>query len=286
MRTLVHFRSEWYRAPMGRRVGMSMAVGVLLAGAVGAGADVTPSSAPSAYAVLGFKSVTLRSLVQVDTGDVGCDGKGGTITLMSRAHVTGVVAAERVRLGRNANVGQLFCTTQLDAAASTCQAMTLPLVNSAKLPTFDVNPGQQAIRVQPRASMGPVAAGAYDDVIVGDRGQLTLSGGEYQLRSIFLGKRAHLTCQAVCHIVVAERVLMKEFSEIGALDPRTVEVDVRGGGQRAAFRAFRRSVVNATVFAPNGDVVLGESGRYTGAFIGNTVFVFQKAQIVGASDLK
>ena len=133
--------------------------------------------------------------------------------------------------------------------------------------------------------MRAVAAGAYADVIVGDRGQLTLLGGEYQVRSISLGKRAHLMCQAACHIVVAERVLMKEFSEIGALDPRTVEVDVRGGGQRAAFRAFRRSVVNATVFAPNGDVVLGESGRYTGAFIGNTVFVFQKAQIVGASDL-
>jgi len=285
MRTLVHFRSEWYRAPMGRRVGMWMAVGMLLAGAVGVGADVAPSSAPGAYAVLGFKSVTLRSLVKVDAGDVGCDGKGGTITLMSRAHVTGVVAAESVRLGRNTSVGQLFCTTQLDASASTCQAITVPLVNSAELPTFNPNPGQQAIRVQPRASMGAVAAGAYADVIVGDRGQLTLLGGEYQVRSISLGKRAHLTCQAACHIVVAERVLMKEFSEIGALDPRTVEVDVRGGGQRAAFRAFRRSVVNATVFAPNGDVMLGESGRYTGAFIGNTVFVFQKAQIVGASDL-
>jgi len=266
-------------------MGTWLAVGMLLAGPVGVGADVTPSSAPGAYAVLGFKSVTLRSLVHVDVGDVGCDGKGGTITLMSRAHVTGVVAAESVRLGRNTSVGQLFCTTQLDASASTCQAITVPLVNSAELPTFNPNPGQQAIRVQPGASMRAVAAGAYADVIVGDRGQLTLLGGEYQVRSISLGKRAHLTCQAACHIVVAERVLMKEFSEIGALDPRTVEVDVRGGGQRAAFRAFRRSVVNATVFAPNGDVVLGESGRYTGAFIGNTVFVFQKAQIVGASDL-
>ena len=153
MRTLVHFRSEWYRAPMGRRVGMWMAVGMLLAGAVGVGADVAPSSAPGAYAVLGFKSVTLRSLVKVDAGDVGCDGKGGTITLMSRAHVTGVVAAESVRLGRNTSVGQLFCTTQLDASASTCQAITVPLVNSAELPTFNPNPGQQAIRVQPRASM-------------------------------------------------------------------------------------------------------------------------------------
>jgi len=72
---------------------------------------------------------------------------------------------ESVRLGRNTSVGQLFCTTQLDASASTCQAITVPLVNSAELPTFNPNPGQQAIRVQPRASMRDVAAGAYADVI-------------------------------------------------------------------------------------------------------------------------
>lgn len=285
MRTLVHCRSEWYRTPMRRRVGMGMAVGLLLAGAVGVGADVTPSSAPGSYAVLGFKSVTLRSLVRVDGGDVGCDGSNGTISLMSRASVNGVVAAEQVRLGRKASVGQLFCTTQLDATSTTCQPMSVPLINMAELPTFTANPGQGAIRVLPRSSMGPVAAAAYQDVVVGDRGSLTLSGGEYQFRSISMGKRAHLTCQNACQIIVAQRITMKEFSEFGGLDARNVEVDIRGRGSRASFRAYRRSTVNATVFAPNGDVVLGESGHYTGAFIGNTVFVFQKAQIVAASGL-
>jgi len=56
---------------------------------------------------------------------------------------------------------------------------------------------------------------------------------------------------------------------------------VRGGGQRAAFRAFRRSVVNATVFAPNGDVVLGRAAATPGAFIGNTVFVFRRRRSSG-----
>jgi len=283
MRTIVHCRSEWYRTPMRRRVGM--AVGLLLAGAVGVGADVTPSNAPGSYAVLGFTSVTLRSLVRVDAGDVGCDQKNCTISLMSRASVSGVVAADQVRLGNKASVGQLFCTTQLNASSTACQPTNVPLINSAELPTFTANPGQGAIRVLPRASMGPVAAAAYQDVVIGDRGALTLSGGEYQFRSISMGKKAHLTCQNACQIIVAERITMKEFSEFGGLDARDVEVEIQGHGSRAAFRAFRRSTVNATVFAPKGDVVLGESGHYTGAFIGNTVFVFQKAQIVAASSL-
>src|SRR5262249_32938993 len=159
---------------------------------------------------------------------------------------------------------------QLDATTATCQPTNVPLINSAELPTFTANPGQGAIRVLPRASMGPVAAAAYQDVVIGDRGDLTLSGGEYQFRSISMGKHTRLTCQKACQIIVAERITMKEFSEFGGLDAHNVEVDIRGGGSRAAFRAFRRSTVNATVFAPNGDVVLGESGHYTGAFIGNT----------------
>ncbi|HYV55940.1 MAG TPA: hypothetical protein VE911_00270 [Candidatus Nitrosopolaris sp.] len=271
---------------MRRRVGMGMAVGLLLAGAVGVGAAVMPSNAPGSYAVLCLQgSVTLRSLVRVDAGDVGCDGQNGTISLMSRASVSGAVAAEHVRLGSKASVGQLFCTTQLDATSMACQPMSVPLINQAELPTFTANPGQGAVRVLPRSSMGPVAAASYGDVVVGDRGDLTLSGGEYQFRSISLGKHSRLTCQNACQIIVAERISMKEFAELGGLDARNVQVDIRGGGSRAAFRAFRRSTVNATVFAPNGEVVLGESGHYTGAFIGSTVFVYQKAQIIAASAL-
>jgi hypothetical protein len=267
---------------------MWLAVGMLLAGAVGVGADVTPSNAPGDYALLGFRSVTLRSLVQVDAGDVGCDGKNCTTTLLPRSRIAGSLASDRVRLGRNATVGQLFCTTQLEATSSTCQRMTLPLIDTAKLPAFQVNPapGAGPVRVRPRATVGQVAAGTYDNVVVGDRGQLTLLGGDYQMRSIFIGEHARLTCQSACKLVVAERVFMKEFSQLGAVNPRDAEVDVQGGGPRAAFRATRRSIVNATVFAPNGDVVLGQGGRYTGSFIGSTVFVFQRAQVIGASDLR
>ena len=68
------------------------------------------------------------------------------------------------------------------------------------------------------------------------------------------------------------------------LDATAVRVEIRGGSKtRAGFRSFKRSTVDANVLAPNGRIVLGMSGRNTGAFIGKAVFVYQRARITGLS---
>jgi hypothetical protein len=261
---------------------------VVLATALELGAVEAPSSTARDYAVLGLEKVTLRSGVEVEGGDVGCNGSSGAVSLMARARVTGSVAGNTIQIGQRATAAQLFCT-KLDRQRPNpleCAPMALPLVDGASLPIVQVTPGNDDVVLKRLGTQGPLAPGAYGIVRLGERAEVTLAGGEYQVRSLNLAAGARVVCQAACRIAVAERVVMKDSASLGPaapLDATAVRVDVRGGGAAAAFRAYRRSTVDATVYAPNGGVVLGIRGRYTGAFIGKTVFVFQQARIQGAS---
>ncbi len=267
-------------------IGWLTAVTLLLPVAAGAAA---PSSTLGSYAIMALDSLTLRGHVQVQSGDVGCNSPSGTIILNQSARIQGTVAGSRLQLGYHAQAGQLFCNTlQLVRPTSlTCQAMTAPLVEASALPAVQVSAGRSDVRLKPRGSMTALPPGAYGVVRVGDQGELTLAGGDYAFRSLWVGHRAQLVCEAECHIGVTTSVLLRDDAVLGAmapLDARAVRVDVEGGtGTKAAFRAYQRSHVDATVYAPNGAVVLGVNGRYTGAFIGKTVFVYQRAQVTGAS---
>jgi hypothetical protein len=271
---------------MGWWLGVSSALLLSSSTAFAAGGAVAPSTTLGAYAVLALDKVTLRTGVEVDPGDVGANAASGAVALMARAHVSGSVAGNTIQIGSKATASQLFCTT-LDRQRPNplqCAAMTLPLVDAASLPTVQVDAGKDDIRLSRLGTMGPVAPGAYGIVRLGERATLTLAGGEYQIRSLWLGNGASVVCQAACHISVVENVVMKDNAILGPLAPldaTAVRVDIKGGGRTAGFRAYRASTVDATVYAPNGGVVLGMRGRYTGEFIGKTVFVYQNAHIKG-----
>jgi hypothetical protein len=264
---------------------------VVLATGLEATAATGPSTAPGDYAILGLDGVTLRTRARVESGDVGCNAGAGAITLMQASQVIGVVAASTVRLGVRARAGQLFCTTFVPLAATTaaCElGVTAPLVPAASLPIVQVDPGSEDVRLPRLAVRDALPPGAYGVVRLGVRGRLTLAGGEYAFRSVALSKRAELVCLSACTLRVAERIVMDEDSRLGVdapLDARAVRVEVKGGGPKPAFRAYPRTRVEGTVYAPNGDVVLGLSGRYTGAFVGRTVLVNPRARIVAASAL-
>lgn len=261
---------------------------VLVMGGTG-DAATAPASAPSDYAILGLDSVSLLPGVSVEAGDVGCNASGGTVTLMARAHVTSAVAGNTVRLGTRATAGELFCTRveQVGPTSATCAPMSAPLVDGASLPAVEVNPGKDDIQLPKAGTMAGLAPGAYGAVRLGARAELTLAGGEYDFRRVFLIAGAKLICEAACTIRVADSIVLGTQAQLGPrppLDATAVRVEVRGGSLvNAGFRAHRRSTVDANVYAPNGRIILGMGGKYTGAFIGKAVFAYNRARIVGLS---
>ena len=249
-----------------------------------------PATTASSYAILGLEDVMLRGQVEVDGGDVGCNAQGGTVTMNASARVIGAVAADEIRLGFRARADRLFCSqlVPIRRTSATCAPATTPLVDPATLPLVQIDAGKDDVRLPRLATRMALPAGAYGVLRLGQRAQLTLAGGDYAFRSIDLEDRAQLLCESACTIGVDEEVLLKDDVQLGAmppLDAHAVRVNVHGGlRSQAAFRAYRRSIVGATVYAPNGGIVLGINGRYSGAFIGKTILVYQHAQITAASD--
>jgi hypothetical protein len=207
--------------------------------------------------------------------------------------VAGTVAADTIHFGRNVHVDDMFCTTfdpMFRASASCAPLPPLPLI--AELPTVQVAPGNDNILLSHLETRNSLPAGSYGVVRVGPRGHLGLAGGEYDFRSLRMWRGAQLECEgsavSTCLIRVKERAVMGESATITAtppLDAQAIRFEIAGHGPMAAFRAYRRSTIDATIYAPNGAIVLGISGRYRGAFVGDEVEVWGKARITGLSGL-
>jgi hypothetical protein len=87
---------------------------------------------------------------------------------------------------------------------------------------------------------------------------------------------------------VQEHVRLKPRAAIGAvapLDATAVRLDIEGSGRGKSFTSGARAEVDATIYAPDGVVVLGRKGRYTGAFVGGTVRVGAASRVAAASAL-
>lgn len=250
-----------------------------------------PSSSLRDYAILGLQSVALGASVRVEGGAVGVNSKSGAVVLAARARVDGTVAADTIRFGRSAQAGDLFCATfdRVYRTSASCQPPpALPLVDV--LPVVQADPGTEDVRLGRLDTRNSLPAGRYGVVRVGDKGHLGLAGGEYDFRYLRIGRRGELLCEGsaapTCLIRVKERMVLGEHGTISAsppLDARAMRIEIAGRGPIAAFRAYRRSVVDATIYAPNGHILLGMSGRYQGAFIGDSVDVLGRSRVVAAS---
>ena len=260
-----------------------VAAAVVLASAVNSGAAVAPSSALRDYRILGLDSVTLRKGVSVDGGDVGCNSSGGILTMMARVRVAGTVAANTVRVGNAAGAVELFCSglEPLRPTQATCKPLKAPFISENRLEDVQVNPGDQRVDVPVGGAIGPLLPGAYGIVRILKGGHLTLVGGDYDLRSVWIGRGGQLVCEADCTLRVADRVVLKQGAFLGGESkpaPVQVRLDVASDlGRRASVRVYRRSVVDARVYAPRGGITLGINGSYRGSFIGKTVYVWQGA---------
>ncbi len=255
----------------------------MLMGFVSAASAADLSRSLGTYAVLGFESVDVRAGVHVASGDVAANR--GTVTLGPGARVDGTVAASTVQLARTARVGGLFCDLVEGRVDATCGNVATPVV-TATLPLVQVVAGSDAVAVPARAATAPLLPGAYADVTVGAGARLYLAGGHYAVRSLRVRTAGRLLCLAPCAISVREQVRIGRRARLAAGSPadgRLLRIDVETGGPTAAFKAAPGAHVAATVYAPNGSVVLGAGGKFTGAFVGRTMVIRSGAQLVVAS---
>lgn len=264
---------------------LATAAGVLLAGVRTAGAGAGLPTSPYDFAIFALEGVELGQGAQVDEGDVGVNSPTGRFILRAQARVAGHAAANSIEPGRNARIlGNMFCNTG-PVGTPSCQAVTLPLVDTALLPIVTVSAGSQDVKLGPRLS-STIQPGKFGKVKVGTKSRLRLEGGTYSFRSLRIGKGASLLCDGSCTIGVDDAVQIDQsatLSTMGQADARKIRLNIEfGAPSRAALKASAKSTVDATVYAPAGIIRLGTNGRYTGAFVAKSVQVLQRARVVSA----
>jgi hypothetical protein len=258
--------------------------GLLLCGTPDPTRAQTPR--PSSYAVLGLDDVTLRPGVHVEGGNVGANR--GAVTLGPGVRVDGKVIADTIVARGRPRAGALVCRLLVGTRRLDCETLATPVVDLRSLEIIQVVPGAAQVVVPANANAAPLAPGSYGDVRVGRRGRLLLAGGVYSVRSINIGTRGRILCTAACRVSVQEHVRLRPRAVIGAvapLDALAVRIDVEGSGRGPSFTSGPRTDVDATIYAPDGAVILGPNGRYTGAFVGDTVRVGSGSRLKAASAL-
>jgi hypothetical protein len=245
------------------------------------------------YAVLGEMGVVLRTGVRVDSGSTGA--LSGALRLGSEVRVSGSVAADTIFLGAGVRATPLFCRqvivtfppTASRASVPTCNALPDPLVNSALLPPVSgVVSGSADVRV-PRLAGTSITAGSYGDIWVAVGGLLNLGGGAYSVHSIRIAPRGRLVCADACEISVLDRIVVRHLGQLGiapAGQAQKMRVNIRASGG-LVLRAAAEATLDATFYAPGGDIRLGPKGTYRGAYIGRTVRVGARSRVTGDSAL-
>ncbi|VAX36613.1 T1SS secreted agglutinin RTX, partial [hydrothermal vent metagenome] len=147
-----------------------------------------------------------------------------------------------------------------------------------------------------------LAAGVYGDITVKRRGTLVLSGGDYQMRTLHIGKNAKVIVSDDATLCVENHLMTRARAFLGA-DPDDsnvtagdVKVYVNGEDQyhcpydhsddendhhhnASAVKFGKRSVVFAQVKALNGTIKIRKAVQAHGAYIGKKVFVGKRSVI-------
>ena len=245
------------------------------------------------YAVLGETGVVLRAGVRVESGSTGA--LSGAVRLGAGVRISGSVAADTILLGAGVRATPLFCRrvivtfspTASRASVPTCNVLPNPLVDPALLPPVSgVVAGGADVRV-PRLAGTSITAGSYGDIRVGARGLLNLGGGTYTVHSIRIAPRGGLVCTDACEISVLDKIIVRHRGQLGitpARQAQTMRVNIQASGG-LALRAAAEGTLDATFYAPGGDIRLGPKGTYRGAYIGRTVRVGAHSHVTGDSAL-
>jgi hypothetical protein len=213
------------------------------------------------------------------------------VRLGGMTRVAGTAVAPVLLVGRGARVDHAFCGLVMGPSTlPACRAFTSPAVDPALLAPVVAIPGTQPLTLRRHTGIPPVVAGSYGDVFVGAGALLQLAGGTYAVRSIRIARAGKLICvdRATCQIAVAEDVVLRRHATIGAASSgraETVRIDVAGTPAGPAFIARPRAQVSATIYAPDGAIVLGTGGSYRGAWVGGSVTIGRDATVRADSAL-
>ena len=188
---------------------------------------------------------------------------GDTVVLGESALIDGNVKANQVSVGKNAVI------------TGTATPPPTPL---GPLPTVSVSPGTTAVTV-PKGGELVFAPGAYLSLLTGEGATIHFTGGQYDLAEMTIRKGTNLIFEGPTVLNVRDRVETGEdvaFTATGGLTAGDIQLNYAGTGD-VLFGTRTHGTVS--VVAPNGRIMLGSQGVYSGQFGARRVQVGKETRI-------
>jgi hypothetical protein len=197
------------------------------------------------------------------------------------------ICADSIKLKRKASVGDIKCnylvnrrgTVRGEQSEFECPEIRLP-------ESPDPTPGDEYIRIK-RGRTLTLRPGAYGEIRMQKRSKLILTGGEYHLENLKVGRGCKVFFQGPTDLVINNRLRPGSWAYIGpdckakkeGLSAKDVRIFVHGTNGNTANiddkpRAAvigRGNRVRACIYAPNGTLWIKLYSKAEGAFYGREV---------------
>lgn len=252
------------------------------------------------YSIYGLHNVLLGMNVTVNSGNVGAHASSSTMQLPSNAEVwikdnSNFVDAESAVVGdtviiRQGSIIQNIFSNELQNDGIVLGVQMTPLI----LPVVDNLPqlpnsvsGTTSVNVPTGGSLS-LAPGQYGNISVDIGGTLTLTGGIYNVTSIDAKKDSNIFIDTSSEIVVDDSISWAKGVVVGpsatsSITAKDIIIFVKGNADINAITTStdfgKDAVVNANIFAPNGEIKMDKGTKATGAFIAKTVTIEQDSII-------
>jgi hypothetical protein len=250
-------------------------------------------------------SVSLDDYSKIITGDVlvnrrSQSGDPGVELLIDPSVMTPAgysLKADRIKILAGATVASDVYFNQLSNAGTITghqfSSVTLPVDAFPPFEAADPGTATAANVTGGYLSPGQLSPGVYGNLTVLPLASLTLKPGSYSFKSIWLTGGAKLYFTGATRIRVRNSIDGELASYIGpppsgaGASPSDVVFFVQGKNSDCsrsnAVDIDPRSTIYATMYAPNGTVLLGYQTKATGAFLGKNIHIGRQVQLTLAS---
>jgi hypothetical protein len=255
---------------------------------------VAPPFVPTAVLVA-TNSMILQDSARVVSGSAVVNGiRAGNGVELSIA--SGVRTPSRHRITANSIVVAAGAVLASDVyyntlknfgiiGGSLVQGVAFPAVT---LPPFEsASPGNQDLTVA-NGAIATLAEGNYRDIVVSPHATLILSGGTYNIRSLWVKSNASVSAEAPVRMRVRNGVMADNNATIGpsrraAISAADIVLYVRGTNAESKYtysvNISPKSKIAANIYAPNGTILLNQETEATGAFYAKDIIVGKSVSV-------
>ena len=260
-------------------------------------ASIDDVSDIGSYVVLGLEEVEIKKDSIIHSGNIGVNNIDSEIKLEKNVlmnELDSFVAGDTIKIEKNTVIQNVFFN-ELENKGTIVGTQNTPLIFPV-IETFpnipDSAPGTESINV-PKDQSQTLPSGQYDKIMVDEDATLIFEGGMYTASSVEIKKNAKIFFEEPSEFVIENELKLdketilgpSETSSISASDIAIFVGSATNPTEETSVDFDKYAIIDANIFAPNGEISMDKGVHATGSFVANKVKVDKDSTLVLDSQL-